>query len=70
MKNAEIFTRDLSSGRIHRRIVIDGKSYSIEQDNLDQAGDFEIITADTLSDAEPEALCRNCFPEKQDQQTG
>lgn len=72
MNVQQILTRDLSSGRIHRRYSgASGQVYSIEGDNLDDAGQYEVITADTLESAEPEALCRNCFPvEYQDQQAG
>jgi hypothetical protein len=57
----EVLTRDLSSGRIHRRTLVDGKPQSFEADNLDQAGEFETITADDLSNAEPDDLCIRCF---------
>lgn len=60
----EILTRDLSSGRIHRRYLgVSGKAYTIEADNLDAAGEYEVITADDLANAEPDALCLNCFPD-------
>jgi hypothetical protein len=58
----DVLTRDLSSGRIHRRIRIGDNLASIEADNLDDAGEFEVITADQLADVEPGGLCERCFP--------
>ena len=58
----DVLTRDLSSGRIHRRIRIGDNLATIEADNLDDAGEYEVITADQLSDAEPGELCERCFP--------
>ena len=58
----DVLTRDLSSGRIHRRIRIGDNLASIEADNLDDAGEYEVITADTLEHAEPGELCERCFP--------
>ena len=63
-KAREVLTRDKSSGRIHRRYVgASGKLYALEQDNLDDAGDYEVVTADVLANAEPGQLCLNCFPD-------
>ena len=59
----EVITRDLSSGKIHRRYLApDGSLASIEADNLDDAGKYEAITPDQLADAEPGDLCERCFP--------
>ncbi len=55
-----ILTRDLSSGRIHKRTE-DGRTH--EADNLDDAGEYEVITPEQLAEAEPEQLCERCFPE-------
>lgn len=57
-----ILTRDLSSGRIHRRMLVNGVVLTAEADNLDQAGTYELITADDLANAEPGELCERCFP--------
>ncbi len=57
-----VLTRDLSSGRIHRRTVVGDALQSFEQDNLDAAGNYEVITAEQLADAEPGELCERCFP--------
>ncbi len=58
----EVLTRDLSSGRIHRRTVVGDELQSFEDDNLDAAGEYEVITAEQLADAEPGELCERCFP--------
>jgi hypothetical protein len=58
----DVLTRDISSGRIHRRIRIGDNLASIEADNLDQAGEYEVITAEQLADVEPGELCERCFP--------
>ncbi len=64
------YTRDISSGRVHKRIRSGATfvPYGGEQDNLDDAGQFEIITPDALDGAEPADLCLRCFPDKQDGQ--
>jgi hypothetical protein len=58
-----VLTRDLSSGRIHRRVLVNGTYMTSEADNLDDAGAFEVITAEQLADAEPGELCERCFPD-------
>lgn len=45
-------------GTVHERYGIDGRWLTDERCNLDDA-DTEVM--DTLSDAEPDALCRYCF---------
>lgn len=56
----EVFTRDLSSGKVHRRVQLDGGYASLEADNLDDAGEFEVI--DSLDNIEAADLCERCFP--------
>lgn len=59
-----VLTRDLSTGKIHRRTLLEtGELQSSEADNLDQAGDWEAVTAEELANAEPDALCERCFPD-------
>lgn len=67
-----VVTRDRSSGRYHKRYYDSetGKFASIEGDNLDDAGPADIVLWSEIELAEPEDLCRNCFPVKQDGQTG
>ena len=60
MSSKEVLTRDLTSGRIHRRIAVPGGYATLEGDNLDEAGEFEVIT--TLDNAEKGDLCERCFP--------
>jgi hypothetical protein len=55
-----IFTRDKSSGRVHKRVQIGNHLATLEGDNLDEAGFFEVL--DTLANVDPSDLCRNCFP--------
>lgn len=58
-----VLTRDLSSGRVHKRYPTEsGGMATLEGDNLDQAGEYEVITAEQLADVEPGELCENCFP--------
>ena len=54
----DTYTRDLSSGKIHRR----NEGQTFEADNLDSAGESEEITAEELEKAEPDDLCERCFP--------
>ncbi len=62
----EVLTRDNSSGKIHRRYLTpSGSLASLEADNLDSAGEYEIITVDALEAADPGDLCQRCFPNKQ-----
>jgi hypothetical protein len=56
-----VFTRDKSSGRVHKRAQIGDGLATLEGDNLDEAGAYEIL--DTLADTDPDDLCRNCFPQ-------
>jgi hypothetical protein len=58
----DVLTRDISSGRIHRRIRVGDNLASIEADNLDDAGEYEVITYEDFETAEPSQLCERCFP--------
>lgn len=60
-----VFTRDKSSGRVHKRVQIGNGLATLEGDNLDEAGLYEIL--DTLANTDPGDLCRNCFPRYADQ---
>ena len=55
-----VFTRDKSTGRVHKRVKIGDGLATLEGDNLDEAGAYEILY--TLADTDPADLCRNCFP--------
>lgn len=56
----EVYTRDLSSGKVHRRVVVEGGYASLEADNLDEAGEFEVI--ESLDTVESVDMCERCFP--------
>jgi hypothetical protein len=58
-----VLTRDLSSGRIHRRVLMpSGELLVNEGCNLDDAGAYEVVGAEALENAEPGQLCENDFP--------
>jgi hypothetical protein len=64
MGNELIYTRDLSSGRVHKRWRMPGGNLATyEACNLDEAGDY--IVADDLTDIDAEAFCERCFPEEE-----
>lgn len=67
---SEVYTRDSSSGKVHRRIQTEsGELMSFESDNLDDAGAYEVIDALQLADVDPAALCERCFPALPDKVT-
>jgi len=55
-----VYTRDKSSGHVHKRVRLGDGLATLEGDNLDESGGYEIL--DTLADTDPSDLCRNCFP--------
>lgn len=57
-----VYTEDVSTGRVHIRIHVDGALLTDERDNLDDAGEFrEIGEAEAM--AKPADLrCQRCFP--------
>ncbi len=67
-----VLTRDISSGRVHKRIRTAAGlvPYGGEQENLDDAGSYEVVAADALETAEDGDVCRRCFGDKQDGQAG
>ena len=59
-----ILTRDKSSGRIHKRVVLGTELATLEADNLDQSGAFSVIGPEgeiDLADFLPDELCKRCF---------
>ena len=68
--STEVVIRDLSSGKLHRRYLVNGQYMAYEADNADQAGEFVVVGPDVLEKAEPDDLCKRCFPDHQDQQSG
>jgi len=65
-EGAIVYTRDKSSGRIHKRVQLGDGLATLEGDNLDEAGAYEIL--DTLADSDPDDLCVNCFPKAEHEQ--
>lgn len=58
---SEVYWRDLSSGMVHRAFRTGDNVATYEADNLDQAGEHEVLEA--LPEVDPEQLCDRCFPE-------
>jgi hypothetical protein len=59
-----VFTRDRSSGRVHRRYQApSGRLASLEEDNLDDAGEYDRISEAEANATERGLRCRNCFPD-------
>ncbi|MBU2166669.1 MAG: hypothetical protein KKF88_02415 [Alphaproteobacteria bacterium] len=56
-----VLTRDKSSGHVHKRIRLGDGLATLEGDNLDDAGQYEVLI--TLADVDPADLCKRCFPE-------
>jgi methylmalonyl-CoA mutase cobalamin-binding subunit len=58
-----VLTRDYRSGKVHRRYVTEGGALaSLEADNLDDAGPYEIIDPDAQHNAAAADMCQRCFP--------
>lgn len=55
-----VYTRDRSSGRIHKRVRVGDGLTTFEGDNLDEAGMSDELA--TLADVDPSDLCQRCFP--------
>ncbi len=61
-----IITKDRSSGMIHLRLVVDGKEFTQEGCNLDDAGSHDTLE-DLPTDIDLSMFCRNDFPLMHDQ---
>ena len=59
----EVLWRDTSSGRLHKRHLVNGQLMGFEADNLDEAGEGVVVGFDVLETAEATDLCRRCFPD-------
>jgi hypothetical protein len=59
----ELVTRDLSSGKVHKRYRIPGLPglLTAEGDNLDQAGAYEMVLDPSELDRDTD-YCRRCYP--------
>jgi hypothetical protein len=55
-----VYTRDLSSGKVHKRVRQGERLLVDERCNLDQAGAFEIVDPDNAGDF----TCGHCFPDQ------
>ena len=64
-KVERIITRDDSTGMHHLRFVINGKTYTQEADNLDDAGQYTVVD-ELPEDIEGANFCARCFPELHD----
>jgi hypothetical protein len=60
-----VLVRDISNHRVHKRFREDGVRglYSLEADNADSSGAFEVLTDAEVSEVASDNLCRRCFPE-------
>lgn len=58
-----IYRRDLSSGMVHEA---DDEGRTHEADNLDQAGEYEVISAEEAAATPLARKCRRCFPQPDD----
>lgn len=54
-----VYTRDATSGRVHKRVRVGEGLASLEACNLDDAGAFEILAS--IEDIEAADLCQRCF---------
>lgn len=59
-----VYTKDASSGRIHKRIRVDNRlvPYGGEEDNLDDAGAYSEIPEAEAFAAPAADKCDRCFP--------
>lgn len=55
-----VYTRDLSSGTVHKRTRRGDTLLVDERCNLDQAGAYEVIDPDDAGDY----TCGHCFPDQ------
>ena len=64
MATEEVWVRDVSNKRVHIRIKRDNVRglYSLESDNADSSGAFEVLTDAERENVSPDDLCRRCFP--------
>jgi hypothetical protein len=54
-----VLTRDRSSGHVHKRVRLGSGLATLEGDNLDESGLYDVLA--TLADVDPADLCRHCF---------
>jgi hypothetical protein len=61
-----VLTRDRSSGHVHKRVRLGNGLATLEGDNLDESGLYDIL--DSLADVDPADLCKHCFPQPEREQ--
>jgi hypothetical protein len=61
-----VLTRDRSSGHVHKRVRLGDGLATLEGDNLDESGLYDVLA--TLADVDPADLCQHCFPQSQREQ--
>lgn len=63
-----VLVRDISNHRVHKRFREDGVRglYSLESDNADSSGAFEVLTDAEAAEIAPDDLCRRCFPKSEE----
>jgi len=61
-----VFTRDRSSGHVHKRMRLGNGLATLEGDNLDEAGAYDVL--ETLADVDPVELCKHCFAQAKREQ--
>lgn len=64
-----VYTRDLSSGRVHIRIQQGKRLLVDERCNLDSAGAYEVVPETSLVDVDDEAFCHWCFPDEPEKES-
>ncbi len=64
-KIERIITQDRSSGMIHLRLKVNGNLYTQEGCNLDQAGEYDILT-DLPEQVDLNRFCATDFPQMHD----
>lgn len=59
-----VYVQDVSNHRVHKRFKEEGVRglYSLEADNADSSGAYEVLTEAEFERVEPENLCLRCFP--------
>ena len=60
----EVWVRDVSNGRVHVRYKRAGVRglYSLENDNADDSGAYQVLTEVEKAEVEEDNLCLRCFP--------
>jgi len=66
MTTTEVYVRDITNHHVHRRFRKEGVRglYSLEADNADSSGAYEVLTDAEMVEVAPEDLCLRCFPKE------